>query len=68
MLDLLALDHNGRLVVIELKADEDLPCLCRRSITGYEYVLSMLIASGLPQGTGRSLHSSARLFHGSRGL
>jgi hypothetical protein len=35
LLDLLTLDRNGRLTVIELKADEDLHLPCRRWTTGF---------------------------------
>ena len=35
MLDLLTLDHSARLVVLELKADEDLQLPGRRSTTGF---------------------------------
>ncbi len=34
VLDLLAIDHRGRLAVIELKASEDFICRCKRWITG----------------------------------
>ena len=45
MLDLLTLDRDGRLVILELKADEDLHFLFKHSITGFASAPSTPIAA-----------------------
>jgi len=67
LLDLLTLDRNGRLTVIELKADEDLHCRCKRWITGFACARSTTTGSPAKatKAAVRSRPSSARDTSGS---